>query len=127
MTNVITFPKDNKRLDVSTTPITAEDVAKEIEKIKMDFYHEVADELIDSMVRKISSLNLGEDDIILQDIDIIFLRETITAFICKLGSIPHPLSNLSTIVIKDLNIRDGMIDYRLGEVALAEKAVTPVE
>lgn len=87
----------------------------------------MADELIDSMVRKISSLNLGEDDIILQDIDIIFLRETITAFICKLGSIPHPLSNLSTIVIKDLNIRDGMIDYRLGEVALAEKAVTPVE
>ena len=118
MTNVITFPKGNKRLDVSTTPITADDVAKEIEKIKLDFYHEVADELIDGMVRKISALNIGNEDgdIVLQDKDIIFLREAITAFICKLGNVPHPMSKLSELVITDLNIRDGMIDYRLGDV-----------
>ena len=117
MSNVITFPKDNKRLDISNTPVTAEDVAIEISKIKMDFYHEVADELLDGMIRKIGALNLGDqEDVVINDIDIIFLRECITAFISKLAGVEHPLDNLPEAMINNLNVNDGTIDYRLSSV-----------
>ena len=122
MTNVITFPKDNKRLDISNTPVTAEDVAIEITKIKMDFYHEVADELLDGMIRKIGSLNLGDqEDVIINDIDIIFLRECITSFISKLAGVEHPLANLPETMIVDLNVNEGTIDYKLSSVELLQK------
>ena len=115
MDNVIAFPKENKRLDVSNTTVSVDEVAKAIEKMKLDFYHDVADNLMDHIVQSIGSLNIdgGGDEIHLREMDIIFLRETLTSLMCRLGNIDHPLKNLADAVVRDVNISEGMIDYRL--------------
>lgn len=117
MDNVIAFPKENKRLDVSNTPVSVEEVAKAIEKMKMDFYHDVADNLMEYIVQSIGSLNIDggqeEEDMKLQEIDIIMMREVLTAFMCKISGVDHPLKNLSEAMVKDLIIIDGRIEYRI--------------
>jgi len=115
MDNVITFPKENKRLDVSNTPVSVDEVARAIEKMKLDFYHDVADNLMDHIVQSIGSLNIdgGGDEIHLREMDIIFLREALTSLMCRLGGVDHPLKNLADAVVRDVNISEGMIDYRL--------------
>lgn len=120
MDNVIAFPKENKRLDVSNTPVSVEEVAKAIEKMKMDFYHDVADNLMDHIVQSIGSLNIEADETVrLKDVDVILVREVLTALMSKIGGISHPLNGLAEAVVTDLNIQDGTIDYRVsipGEV-----------
>ena len=115
MDNVIAFPKENKRLDVGNTPVSIDEVAKAIEAMKLDFYHDVADNLMDHIVQSIGSLNLdgNNEEIHLREIDIILIREVLTAFMCRLGGAEHPLKNLADAVVQDLNIHDGSIDYRL--------------
>lgn len=115
MDNVIAFPKENKRLDVSNTPVSVDEVAKAIEKMKLDFYHDVADNLMDHVVQSIGSLNIdgGSDEIHLREMDIILVREVLTALMCRLGGVDHPLMGLADAVVKDLNVQEGMIDYRV--------------
>lgn len=116
MDNVINFPKENKRLDVGNTPLGVEEVAKAIENMKMDFYHDVADNLMDHVIQSIGSLNLdggNEEEVKLREVDIILIREVLTAFMCKLGGVDHPLKDLADVVVTDLAVGDGMIDYRL--------------
>lgn len=116
MDNVIAFPKENKRLDVSNTPTSLDEVAAAIEKMKLDFYHDVADNLMDHVVQSIGSLNLDsshEEEIHIREVDIILMREVLTAFMCRLGGVNHPLKNLADAVVKDLNIEEGQIDYRV--------------
>jgi hypothetical protein len=118
MDNVIAFPKENKRLDVSNTPTSVDEVAMAIEKMKLDFYHDVADNLMDHVVQSIGSLNIDSshnEEIHIREIDIILMREVITAFMCRLGNVEHPLKNLADEVVKDVNTdqENGSIDYRL--------------
>ena len=114
MENVIAFPKGNKRLDVSNTPTSIDEVARAIEKMKMDFYHDVADNLMDHVVQSIGSLNIEADEnVSLKDVDIILVREVLTSLMCKIGKIDHPLNGLAEVVVTDLNIQDGAIDYRV--------------
>lgn len=116
MDNVIAFPKENKRLDVANTPLGVEEVAKAIEGMKMDFYHDVADNLMDHIIQSIGTLNLdggSTEEVKLREIDIILMREVLTAFMCKIAGVDHPLKALAETVVTDLVINDGMIDYRL--------------
>ena len=116
MDNVIAFPKENKRLDVANTPLGVEEVAKAIEGMKMDFYHDVADNLMDHIIQSIGTLNLAggsTEEVKLREIDIILMREVITAFMCKIAGVDHPLKALAETVVTDLVVGDGMIDYRL--------------
>lgn len=116
MDNVISFPKENKRLDVTNTPLGVEEVAKAIEGMKMDFYHDVADTLMDHIIQSIGTLNLdggNTEEVKLREIDIILMREVLTAFMCKIADVDHPLKALAEIVVTDLVVNDGMIDYRL--------------
>ena len=116
MDNVIAFPKENKRLDVANTPLGVEEVAKAIEGMKLDFYHDVADNLMDHIIQSIGSLNLdgGNPDLVkLREVDIILMREVLTAFMCKIAGVDHPLNALAETVVTDLAVNDGMIDYRL--------------
>ena len=118
MDNVIAFPKENKRLDVSNTPTSLDEVAMAIEKMKLDFYHDVADNLMDHVVQSIGSLNIDSshnEEIHIREIDIILMREVITAFMCRLGNVEHPLKNLADEVVKDVTTdqESGSIDYRL--------------
>ena len=116
MDNVIAFPKENKRLDVANTPISVDEVAKAIEKMKMDFYHDVADNLMDHIVQSIGSLNIeagGGQEISLRDVDVILVREVLTALMCKVGGVDHPLMGLGDAVVRDLNVTEGFIDDRV--------------
>jgi hypothetical protein len=116
MDNVIAFPKENKRLDVSNTPTSIDEVAMAIEKMKLDFYHDVADNLMDHVVQSIGSLNLDSshnEEIHIREVDIILMREVLTAFMCRLGGVNHPLKGLADAVVKDLNVEEGSIDYRV--------------
>lgn len=121
MDNVIAFPKENKRLDVSNTPVSVDEVAKVIEKMKLDFYHDVADNLMDHIVQSIGSLNIDSgnpEEIHLREVDIIFLREVLTSFMCRLSGVEHPLKNLADAAVRDVNVDEGMIDYRLAVPAM---------
>lgn len=117
MDNVITFPKGNKRLDVTNVPVSVEDVARVIEKMKLDFYHEVADELMDYVVQSIGALNLDSgntDEVRMREVDIIFLREVLTSFMCRIAGVGHPLNSLADSVVLEVKSDDeGMIDYML--------------
>jgi hypothetical protein len=115
MDNVITFPKENKRLDISNTPTSVDEVARAIESMKLDFYHDVADNLMEHIIQSIGSLNLdgNNEEMRLREVDIILIREVLTAFMCKLGGVEHPLKNLADAVVQDLNVQEGVIDYRL--------------
>lgn len=129
MDNVITFPKENKRLDVTNTPVSVDEVARAIEKMKLDFYHDVADNLMDYIVQSIAALNLDSnnpDEIHLREMDIIFLREVLTSFMCRLGGVEHPLKNLADAVVRDVNVEEGMIDYRLS-IPLMTPEKSPAE
>lgn len=122
MDNVITFPKENKRLDVTNTPVSVDEVAKAIENMKMDFYHDVADNLMDHIVQSIASLNIDGNtgEVRLREVDIILMREVLTAFMCKIGGVDHPLKKLAETIVTDLNVEDGLIDYRLKVPEVAE-------
>lgn len=120
--NVITFPKENKRLDVTNTPVSVDEVAKVIEKMKLDFYHDVADNLMDYIVQSIGSLNIDSgnpNEIALREVDIIFLREVLTSFMCRLGGVSHPLKNLAEATVVDVVSDEGLIDYRLAQPVMS--------
>lgn len=120
--NIISFPKSNKRLDVTNTPVNAEEVAKVIDGMKIDFYHDVADNLMDYIVTSIGSLGIdaNKDDIQLRDIDIIFMREVLTAFMCRLGGVEHPLKTLPEATVVGLTIDEGTISYDLAVPSASE-------
>lgn len=116
--NVITFPKNNKRLDVSDTPVSAEEVAREITKIKTDFYYQVSDEILETLMRTVGALGISkaetEEEVNLEDIDVIFMREMITAFICRIANVEHPLKDLPHYFIDDLHIDEiGAYKYKV--------------
>lgn len=112
--NVISFPKNNRRLDVTNTPVNAEEVAQAIQNMRLDFYHQVSDELMEDLLTKIGSLNLNlDEDVRLEEKQIIFLREVITSFICKIAGVDHPLNSLASTVVTDLRVMDDIIDYKL--------------
>ena len=119
--NVISFPKNNKRLDVSDTPVSAEDVAREITKIKTDFYYQVSDQMMETLMRTIGAMGISKaeypEDLNLEDIDVIFMREMITAFICRVAGVEHPLVDLPHAFIEDLDVNDeGAYSYRVRHV-----------
>lgn len=119
--NVIQFPKNNKRLDVSDTPVSADEVAREITKIKLDFYYQVSDEIMESLMRTIGAVGISnaetEDEVNLEDVDVIFMREMITAFMCRVAGVDHPLVDLPHHFIENLKINEiGAYEYRVKTV-----------
>ncbi len=66
--------------------------------MKIEFYNEMADDMIDTIVRQVAALDLNDmiDDEpgVLNEMDIIILRESIVSLMCRLTNLEHPLQPL---------------------------------
>lgn len=125
--NVIAFPKNNKRLDVSDMPVSAEEVAREITKIRLDFYYQVADEMMETLMRTIGALGISKaevpEEVNVEDIDVIFMREMLAAFMCRIANVEHPLVDLPHHFIGDLDVNEiGAYTYKVNTIEDLKKS-----
>jgi hypothetical protein len=105
--NVLAFPTKNTNVPVVKKP-KAVDQKKLLEKannMKIEFYNEMADDIINSIVRRIAALDLAEmsnvesEDERLNEMDIIILRESLVSIMCRLTAVDHPLHKILNQII----------------------------
>lgn len=119
--NVINFPKQNLRQSI-TVP-SEDEMAQKMLKLRTEIFSEISDEIIDSIVRKIALMNLpdmtGQEGSINEQ-DVIILREAITAMMCRLTNIAHPLHNhfekLVKVVPVELENGEVIYSYEIVEI-----------
>ena len=106
-TNIILFPVTNRRHDVTRIAVDPEEVAARIRSMKMAFFAEVADQVVDDTLRSISVLNLEEtkaETFPLESRDVILIKEAVISALCRIVGIEHPLHEIGddNIVISDI-------------------------
>jgi hypothetical protein len=75
-----------------------EGLYKNIEKIKIAYFSDISRAMADDVLRSIGILNLEESPIETYDVttkDIILLKEAISAVMCRIVGIDHPLHELA--------------------------------
>jgi hypothetical protein len=120
--NIISFPLKNPRLDHSF-PITPDEIATELGKMKREFFHTVADDLLDTMFRTIEKVNFGdgEHNGELVEEDLIFFREALASILCRMGGVWHPWLTLPSMVVKNVTQRDdGALDFTILDTDILE-------
>lgn len=124
--NVINFPKQNLRQSI-TVP-SEDEMAQKMLKLRTEIFSEISDEIIDSIVRKIALMNLpdmtGQEGSINEQ-DVIILREAITAMMCRLTNIAHPLHNHFEKLVKvvPVELENGEVIYSYEIVEIDKGAV----
>lgn len=95
--NIFVFPKTNPRFELDNIEIDHEDIAKKIKLIKMTYFSDIADSILDNVIRSISLLNLNNspESGNLTSTDIILLKEAIISTMCKLSGVDHPLHKIA--------------------------------
>lgn len=94
--NIVTFPISNKRFDLENIELDQDDIAEKIKLIKMTYFSDIADSILDNVIRSISLLNLSSSsENNLTSTDIILLKETIISTMCKLSGLEHPLHKIA--------------------------------
>lgn len=119
--NVVKFPKENRRLDVSNIALEPEDVMKKIHLMKKGYFADVADHILDDVLRSIGCLDLEEtkfETFPIQDDDLIMIKESIISAMCRIVGIDHPLHQIAKNEL--LNLREE-IDDEYGAVILGYK------
>lgn len=124
MAEVISFPKNNPRITEQDI-LTREEMVEKKRNLKLNFFRDAADDVVENIVRDIAALDLatitgGE----LNDLnakDIIMLREALLGIMCRLTGMDHPLHRISNdiIVAKEVvdEYGDAMYDYTLKETS----------
>lgn len=95
--NVIKFPKENSRLDLSNIAVDFEEIANNIHLMKKSYLSDVADAILDDVLRSISCLNLEEtknETYQMEGQDLILIKESIVASMCRIIGISHPLHSI---------------------------------
>ncbi len=118
--NVIDFPKKNIRPDVIVP--TEDQLEQKMQRVRTEFFSEISDEIIDSIVRKLAVINLpqmiGQEGSI-DERDIIILKEAIVSMMCRLTNMPHPLHNhfndIMTVTPVELENGEVIYSYELVE------------
>jgi hypothetical protein len=98
MGQIIKFPKENKRFDLSNISMDPEEIAEEIRLIKMAYFSTISDEIVDDVLRSLSMLNLEDtpnETYSVEAKDLILLKESIISMLCKIIGLKHPLHELS--------------------------------
>lgn len=112
--NVINFPKQNLRQSINLP--TDDEMKQKMLKLRTEFFSEISDEIIDSVVRKIALMDLptvtGQEGSINEQ-DVIILREAITALMCRLSNIDHPLHDHFENIVKvtPVELENGELIY----------------
>lgn len=106
-TNIVQFPLVNRRHDVSNIALDPEEVADKIRLMKLSYFNSVTEELVDDVLRSLSTLRLEEtpaETTPVTSLDIIMLKETIMAMLCRIVGISHPLHEMAqdNIILSEL-------------------------
>jgi hypothetical protein len=95
--NIIAFPVKNKRFDLANIPVDPETIAEQIMMMKLAYFAEVSEQMLDDVLRSMSMLNLedgrSETNPITQK-DIILIKESIASGLCRIVGIEHPLHDI---------------------------------
>lgn len=125
--NVISFPKQNLRHNINLP--TDDEMNQKMLKLRTEFFSEISDEIIDSIVRKIALMDLpsvtGQEGTINEQ-DVIILREAIIAMMSRLSNIPHPLHDhfekLMKVVPVELETGELVYSYEIIEIEKEKEA-----
>ena len=112
--NVIQFPLINKRFDLTGIPIELDDLAENIKKLKFEYFSEVSRTIVDQVINSIMSLEFNNEST-LSSKDIILIKESISAALCRLAELEHPLHELgeeNIILTKPESENDEVCVYR---------------
>lgn len=113
--NVIVFPIQNKRFDLNKVEVDQDKIAENIKLIKLTYFSDIAEEILDHVVRSISVIgfNSEEQDGIITSTDIILLKESIIALMCKINGLEHPLHKIAVdnIIISRIEDDEEMFKY----------------
>lgn len=94
MNEILSFPKSHPKFDVSDIPIDPDELKKKLELIRLSFYADVADEILDQVACRIGMLNLKKkNEAALTDAfpkDVMLLREVLIGMMCRFSDIHHP-------------------------------------
>lgn len=114
--NVILFPKQTVR--PLPKQISRSKLIEKASTMKIEFYNEMADDMIDTIVRQISALDLNDmidEDTpgVLNEMDVIIIREAIVSLMCRLTNINHPLQPLlkDLMTVKEVLGEDGDVIF----------------
>jgi len=119
--NVVKFPKENRRMDVSNIALEPEDVMKKIHLMKKGYFADVADHILDDVLRSIGCMDLEEtkhETFPLSDSDLIMIKESIISAMCRIVGIVHPLHEIERTEL--ISLREE-IDDEYGAVILGYK------
>lgn len=119
--NVVKFPKENRRLDVSNIALEAEEMIKKIHLMKKGYFASMADNILDDVMRSIGCMDLEEtkqETFSLEDSDLIMIKESIIAAMCRIVGMEHPLHQIAKTEL--LSMREE-IDDEYGAVILGYK------
>lgn len=94
--NIINFPVENKRFDLTNIDVMPDEIAEKIRLIKMTYFSDIADAILDNVIKSISILNLNDDPDagMATSTDVIILKEAIIALMCRLVEMDHPLHQI---------------------------------
>ena len=107
--NVIKFPIENKRADLSNIAIEPEEVFEKIRLMKKSYFSEVAETILDDVLRAVGCLDLEESKFPTHEPeheDLIMIKESVISLMCRIVGIEHPLHEISKNEIIDTTITD---------------------
>ena len=109
--NIIQFPLENKRFNMFSIPIDDEEIAENIKKMKLAYFAEISDHIMDDIIRSFSVLNLQEINP-LDSKDIILIKESMVSALCRVMGLDHPLHNIGNDNIIVTNMEDEFCTYK---------------
>lgn len=123
MAEVISFPKNNPRVTEQDI-LTREDLIQKKNNLKLNFFKDACDDIVENIVRDIASLELstitGNELAQLNAKDIIMLRESLLAIMCRLTNMDHPLHSISEkLLVSESSVDeygDAMYSYTFKEL-----------
>ena len=113
--NVVKFPKENRRMDVSNIALEPEDVMKKIHLMKKAYFADTAEYILDDVLRSIGIMDLEEtkfETFPLADSDQIMIKEAIIAAMCRIVGIQHPLHEIGQreiLSLKEVDIDEDVM------------------
>jgi hypothetical protein len=98
MNEILSFPKTHPKFDMSDVPLDPVEMQKKLELIRMSFYADIADELLDQVACRIGVLNLNKKNepalVAAFPKDIMLLREVLIGMMCRFSDIKHPTHDM---------------------------------
>ena len=117
MGDIVKFPGENKRLDLSNIPLDHGSVVEQDQMLKLSYFSDVAEAMLDDTLRSMSMLKLEEGRFPTNPIeqkDIILMKESIVAGMCRIVGIEHPLHRLMDDNLEVTSVTDGEEEVTMG-------------